>query len=49
MTTSRLIFDRAVSLEKATDRDRFEALARVIRDRLTDRWLLTAETYRRAE
>jgi len=40
-----VVFDHAVSLENASDRERFEAVARVLRDLLTQRWLLTEQTY----
>ena len=40
-----LLFDNAVALEAATARDRFEALARSVRDILSQRWLLTDKTY----
>ncbi len=40
-----LVFDHAVSLENATQRERFEAVARSLRDLLTQRWLLTQETH----
>ena len=40
-----LVFDHVIPEEKATLRERFEALARSIRDLLTQRWLLTAHTY----
>ena len=43
----RVVFDHAVSLEKASDRERFEAVARTLRDLLTQRWLLTEQTYER--
>ncbi len=43
----RLMFDHAVSMENASQRERFEALARVLRDLLTQRWLLTNDTYER--
>ena len=43
-----VVFDHAVSLEKAGDRERFEAVARALRDLLTQRWLLTEQTYERA-
>ena len=43
-----LVFDHAVSLEKASHRERFEAVARSLRDLLTQRWLLTDQTYERA-
>ena len=44
----RVVFDHAVSLEKASDRERFEGVARALRDLLTQRWLLTEQTYERA-
>ncbi len=40
-----LTFDTVVSREAATARDRFEAVARSIRDVLSQRWLLTERTY----
>jgi glycogen phosphorylase len=40
-----LTLDHVVSMEKATQRQRFEALARSIRDFLTQRWILTDQTY----
>jgi starch phosphorylase len=40
-----LIFDHVVSLEQASQRERFEAVARSLRDLLTQRWLLTQETH----
>ena len=40
-----LLFDNGVALESATARDRFEALARSVRDILSQRWLLTEKTY----
>lgn len=40
-----LVFDHAVNLEQATQRERFEAVARSLRDLLTQRWLLTGETH----
>src|SRR5271166_2032666 len=40
-----LLFDSGVDLEAATGRDRFEALARSVRDILSQRWLLTGKTY----
>jgi starch phosphorylase len=43
-----LMFDQAVSLAKASDRERFEAVARTLRDLLTQRWLLTDQTYEQA-
>src|SRR5262245_53671912 len=42
-----LIFDHVVSVEQASQRERFEAVARSLRDLLTERWLLTQETYDR--
>jgi starch phosphorylase len=42
-----LVFDHAVSLEHASQRERFEAVARSLRDLLTQRWLLTQQTYDR--
>ena len=36
-----LLFDNSVALEAATARDRFEALARSVRDILSQRWPLT--------
>src|SRR6478736_3988502 len=41
-----LTFDRAAPVESATVRDRFEAIARAIRDVLSQRWLRTEETYK---
>ncbi len=40
-----LLFDSGVDLAAATARDRFEALARSVRDLLSQRWLLTERTY----
>src|SRR4030095_9443012 len=40
-----LLFDSGVYLAAATARDRFEALARSVRDILSQRWLLTEKTY----
>src|SRR5271170_7390821 len=40
-----LVFDHAMSLENANHRERFEAVARALRDLLTQRWLLTEQTY----
>ena len=40
-----LLFDNGVDLAAATGRDRFEALARSVRDVLSQRWLLTEKTY----
>ena len=43
-----VVFDHAISLADAGDRERFEAVSRSLRDLLTQRWLLTEETYERA-
>jgi starch phosphorylase len=43
-----VVFDHAVSLEGASHRERFEAIARALRDLLTQRWLLTQQTYEHA-
>jgi starch phosphorylase len=40
-----LTFDHVVPVAQATDRDKFEAIARSIRDVLSQRWLLTEHTY----
>lgn len=40
-----LVFDHAVSVEHASQRERFEAVARSLRDLLTQRWLLTQQTH----
>ncbi len=40
-----LLFDSGVEIAAATARDRFEALARSVRDILSQRWLLTEKTY----
>ena len=40
-----LLFDSGVDMAAATARDRFEALARSVRDVLSQRWLLTEKTY----
>jgi len=42
-----LLFDSGVDLAEATARDRFEAIARSVRDVLSQRWLLTEKTYER--
>ena len=39
-----LVFDHVVPEEKANTRERFEAMARSVRDLLTQRWLLTERT-----
>jgi starch phosphorylase len=40
-----LLFDSGVDVAAATARDRFEALARSVRDVLSQRWLLTEKTH----
>jgi starch phosphorylase len=40
-----LIFDNVVNLEAAGPRERFEAVARSVRDVLSQRWLRTEDTY----
>ena len=40
-----LLFDNGVDPQRATARDRFDALARSVRDVLSQRWLLTEKTY----
>jgi starch phosphorylase len=42
-----LLFDNVVKLTDAGDRERFEAVARSARDILSQRWVLTEETYER--
>jgi starch phosphorylase len=42
-----LVFDHIVEPEAADLRERFEAIARSVRDVLSQRWLLTDETYER--
>ena len=42
---THLLFDKGVDLAAATARDRFEALARSVRDVLSQRWLITEKTY----
>ncbi|QDU03671.1 Glycogen phosphorylase [Gimesia chilikensis] len=42
-----LCFDHIVTPEKATQRERFEALSRSIRDLLAQRWMQTEQTYDR--
>src|SRR4029077_2692128 len=41
-----LTFDRVIPLQSAPPRDKFEAVARSIRDVLSQRWLKTEQTYR---
>jgi glycogen phosphorylase len=43
-----LVFDHVVTLDAADQRERFEAVARSLRDLLSQRWLLTQETQDRA-
>ena len=40
-----LTFDTIVDLKKATPREQFEAAARAVRDIVSQRWLLTENTY----
>jgi len=40
-----LLFDNVIDLATSTPRDRFEALARSVRDVLSQRWVLTDKTY----
>jgi starch phosphorylase len=40
-----LLFDNVLDLATAEARDRFEALARSVRDVLSQRWVLTEKTY----
>src|SRR6516225_6204289 len=42
-----LLFDNIVKLITVSDRERFEAVARSVRDILSQRWLLTEDTYER--
>jgi len=42
-----LLFDNAIDLAAASPRDRFEAFARSVRDILSQRWVLTENTYDR--
>jgi glucan phosphorylase len=43
-----VVFDHVVPLAAATQRERFEAVARTLRDVLTQRWIKTADTHDRA-
>ena len=43
-----LVFDHVVTTEQADQRQRFEAMARSLRDLLTQRWLLTQSIHDRA-
>ena len=40
-----LVFDNVIDPQQATPRDQFEALAGSLRDIISQRWLLTEETY----
>ncbi len=42
-----VVFDHVVGMEAATQRERFEAVSRTLRDLLSLRWIKTAETYDR--
>src|ERR1700746_898445 len=42
-----LLFDNVVKQSAAGDRERFEAVARSLRDVLSQRWVLTEDTYER--
>ncbi len=42
-----LLFDNVVKPSAVSDRERFEAVARSVRDVLSQRWLLTEQTYER--
>ena len=42
-----LVFDRVINPKVATARERFDAVSRSVRDILTQRWVLTKETYDR--
>ena len=42
-----LFFDNVVKLADADPRERFEAFARAVRDILSQRWVLTEDTYAR--
>ena len=42
-----LVFDNAVDLAAAGPRERFEAIARSVRDILSQRWIKTENTYAR--
>ena len=42
-----LLFDNVIDLAAADSRERYEALARSVRDALSQRWLLTEKTYER--
>jgi hypothetical protein len=40
-----LVFDYSIAMDNANPRQRFEEIARSLRDLLTQRWLLTDRTY----
>src|SRR4051794_31379930 len=42
-----LLFDNVIDLAAGSPRDRFEAAARSVRDILSQRWVLTENTYER--
>jgi starch phosphorylase len=42
-----LVFDNVIDLADADSRERFEAFAHAVRDVLSQRWLLTEQTYER--
>src|SRR5947208_7310490 len=42
-----VVFDHVVRMEGASQRERFEAVARTLRDILAQRWIHTNETYDR--
>jgi starch phosphorylase len=44
-----LLFDNVVKLSAVGPRERFEAFARAVRDVLSQRWLLTEDTYERED
>ena len=45
MYERHLTFDQVVPVDAATPRDRFEAVARSVRDLLSQRWIKTEQTY----
>src|SRR5205823_6265082 len=44
-----LVFDNVIELLAAGQRERFEAIARSVRDIMSQRWLLTEKAYARAD
>src|SRR5947209_2298689 len=44
-----LLFDNVINLKEAGARERFEAFARSVRDVLSQRWILTEDTYERED